>query len=85
MATSEDVPSASIESLAHTRSIIFCPRVGESVGSVRVRFWDSVQERKGSALGEGWAEDCQAGCLRLKSPANRQGWDGTGCAIRESM
>src|SRR5699024_5079507 len=38
VATSEDIPSASIESLAHTRSIIFCPRVGESGGSVRVRF-----------------------------------------------
>lgn len=52
-ATSEDIPRLSRALLAQDRSIMFCPRVGESGGSVRVRSWDSAQARKGSALREG--------------------------------
>ncbi|OJJ83786.1 uncharacterized protein ASPGLDRAFT_342820 [Aspergillus glaucus CBS 516.65] len=82
--TSEDIPRLSRALLAQDRSIMFCPCVGESGGSVRVRSWDSVQDRKGSALREGQAEDCQAGCWRLKSPAIRQGRDGAVCDMRDS-
>lgn len=60
--TSEDIPRLSRALFAQDRSIMFCPRVGESGGSVRVRSWDSVQDRKGSALREGQAEDCHIGC-----------------------
>ena len=84
VATSEDIPRLSRGLLAQDRSIMFCPRVGESGGSVRVRSWDSAQARKVSALGDGRAEDCHIGCWRLKSPAIRQGRDGVDCAMRDS-
>src|SRR5699024_4792071 len=83
-ATSEDIPRLNRALLAHVRSIMFCPRVGESGGSVRVGSWDSAQDRKGSALGEGRAEDCHVGCRRLKSPAIRQGRGGVVCVMRDS-
>lgn len=82
VATSEDNPRLSRALLAHTRSIMLGPRVGESGCNVRVRSWDSVQDRKGSAPGEGCAEDCHAGCRRLKSPAARQGQEGSDSPIR---
>ena len=83
MTISEDIPRLSRALLAHTRSIMLGPRVGESGGRVRVRSWESAHERKGSALGDGCVEGCQAGCWILKSSAARQGWEGIDCSIRK--
>ena len=83
VAISEDIPRLSRALLAHTRSIMLGPHVGESGGRVRVRSWESAHERKGLVLGNDCVEDCQAGCWILKSSAVRQGWEDIDCFIRK--